>query len=131
MTEPLFLTAEEVEYLHQRGLDEHGGRPGLRDRGLLESALAMPQAGFGGEFFHSSIFHMAAAYAFHIAENQPFVDGNKRAAIAAALMFLALNGIELSVEANEPLYDAMMAISARKLDKAGLAGILERLAKAV
>lgn len=61
-------------------IDLYGGAHGIRDLGLLQSALAMPSAGFGGEFFHIDIFEMAAAYAFHIAQNHPFLDGNKRTA---------------------------------------------------
>jgi death on curing protein len=87
VSEPDFLTLEDVLLIHEQQLERYGGSPGIRDRGLLESAVAQPQAGFGGKYVHESIFDMAAAYAFHIAENQPFVDGNKRAALASALCF--------------------------------------------
>jgi death-on-curing protein len=127
MLEPIFLTVDEIEELHADGLDEHGGQPGVRDRGLLESAVATPQAGFGGEYAHSTLWLMASAYAFHIAQNQPFLDGNKRAGLAAALVFLNLNGHP--VRDSVGLYEAMIAISARTLDKAGLADLLESLAK--
>lgn len=92
MREPEFLDVEEVIALHGRQLEEFGGSSGIRDRGLLESAVAMPAATFGGAFVHEDLFAMAAAYAFHIAENQPFVDGNKRAGLYAALAFLRMNG---------------------------------------
>jgi death-on-curing protein len=88
VNEPEFLTVEDVLELHARSLDRFGGGEGIRDRGLLESAVAAPQAGFGGQFAHSDLYEMAAAYAFHIAQNQPFVDGNKRAGLGAALVFL-------------------------------------------
>ena len=101
-----------------------------RDRGLLESAMAVPEASFGGAFLHPTLYSMAAAYAYHIAENQPFVDGNKRAALGAALVFLELNGVSID-DPKGRLYDAMMAIAARKLDKDGLANLLERLANRV
>ncbi|MDP3541074.1 MAG: type II toxin-antitoxin system death-on-curing family toxin [Elusimicrobiota bacterium] len=107
-------------------MERHGGRGGIRDRGLLESA-AVPEASFGGALLHPSLFSMAAAYAYHIAENQPFIDGNKRAGLAAALVFLELNGVSI----NDPrgsLYGAMMDIAARKMTKEGLANLLERLA---
>ena len=78
MTEPQFLTLEDVLVIHEEQLNAFGGLDGIRDQGLLESAVMMPQASFGGEYLHSSIFEMASAYAFHIAENQPFLDGNKR-----------------------------------------------------
>jgi death-on-curing protein len=126
MTEPVFLTVEDVELMHARGIALHGGQHGVRDRGSLESAVATPQAGFGGEYAHPTLWLMAAAYAFHIAENQAFLDGNKRAGLAAALAFLNVNGHP--VRTTTGLYEAMIAISARKLDKVGLAALLESLA---
>lgn len=82
-----FLTVDEVIELHEMQIERYGGSEGIRDRNLLESAVLMAQASFGGEYVHSDIYKMAAAYAFHIAENQPFIDGNKRAALASALVF--------------------------------------------
>jgi len=90
--EPLFLSVEDVLALHGDQLRLFGGSAGVRDRGALESAVATPGATFDGEFLHEDLFHMAAAYAFHIAENQPFVDGNKRTGLNAALVFLDVNG---------------------------------------
>jgi death-on-curing protein len=72
--EPLFLDVEDVLALHADQLEVYGGSPGLRDRGLLESAVAQPQASFGGEFANEGLFAMAAAYLFHIVKNHPFVD---------------------------------------------------------
>ena len=92
MKEPSFLSFAEVLEIQRVQTETYGGDLTLRDRGMLESALAMPQSTFGGEFLHKTLFTMAAAYAYHIAENQPFVDGNKRTGLAAALVFLALNG---------------------------------------
>jgi len=99
---------------------------GLRDAGLLESAVSMPRASAGGEFAHEDLFAMAAAYAFHIAQNQPFVDGNKRTGLLAAIVFLDLNGIAI-VDPEGRLYEAMIAIAERRLDKAALAGLLLEL----
>ena len=82
----------EVLEIHRDQIERHGGDAGLRDIGLLEAAAAIPQSSFGGEFLHGSLFEMAVAYAYHISENQPFVDGNKRTALGAALIFLELNG---------------------------------------
>ncbi len=130
MNEPEFLDLEEVLLIHQEQLERFGGGAGLRDQGLLESAIAMPRATFGGQFVHGSLFEMAAAYAFHIAENQPFLDGNKRTAVLAAVVFLELNGFVV-VEPPSYFYDAMIAIAERRLDKAGLASQLERLARGV
>ena len=127
MTDPLFLNVADVEEIHGESLERFGGSAGIRDRSLLESAVATPQAGFGGQYLHQSLFDMAAAYAFHIAENQPFVDGNKRAALGAALVFLELNNVDID-DPEGRLYDAMIAIATRHLDKAGLGLLLRELA---
>ena len=126
MTNIHFLSLEDVLTLHELQIEQYGGATGIRERSLLESAVAMPQASFGGEFVHSSIFEMAAAYAFHIAENQPFVDGNKRTALASALVFLDWQNVELE-DPNERLYDAMIAIAEKKMSKNELADLLESL----
>jgi death-on-curing protein len=112
-----FLTVEDVEALHSEQLRLFGGQDGVRDRGALESAVATPSASFDGELLHAGIFAMAAAYAFHLAENQP-----------AALVFLGINGWDVD-DPEELLYDAMIGISARNLSKEQLADLLERLAK--
>ncbi|HET9553399.1 MAG TPA: type II toxin-antitoxin system death-on-curing family toxin [Anaeromyxobacteraceae bacterium] len=130
MKDPEFLEIEEVLELHARQIQAFGGSLGLRDRGMLESALAMPRVTFGGDYVHSDLFAMAAAYAFHVAENQPFVDGNKRTGLGAALVFLRLNGYRV-VDPAESLYDAMIAIAEHRMDKAGLAEILRTLARPV
>ena len=96
MTEPVFLDVEDVLLIHEEQLAKYGGAPGLRDAGLLESAVAMPRASAGGEFAHSDLFAMAAAYAFHVAQNQPFVDGNKRTGLLAAIVFLDLNSVAIA-----------------------------------
>ena len=127
MKDPLFLLVDEVLELQARLLAEHGGQQGVRDRGLLESAVATPQASFGGDFLHEDIFAMAAAYAYHIAENQPFFDGNKRAAAGAALVFLRLNGLRITREHDWVLYEAMIAIAEHRIDKDGLAALLRRI----
>lgn len=76
MIEPTFLALDEVLRIHEEQLGAFGGIHGIRDRSLLESPVMTPQASFGGEYLHTDLFEMAAAYAFHIAENQPFLDGN-------------------------------------------------------
>ena len=129
MKEPEFLSVDEVMRLHDRSLAAFGGGAGIRDLGLLESAVAAPQASFGGEFAHRDLFEMAAAYAFHIAQNQPFVDGNKRTGLGAALAFLWLNGIDID-DPEQRLYDAMIAIAERRMDKAGLSELFRILAEA-
>lgn len=130
MTEPLFLSLEEVLELHADQIRHFGGTAGLRDRGALESAIAIPAATFGGEFLHTDLFEMAAAYAFHIAQNQPFLDGNKRAGLNACLVFLLLNGWDVT-DPQGALSDAMLAFAVGSLDKVGFAGVLRSLATEV
>ena len=127
MLEPEFLTLEDVLELHAEALRRHGGSDGLRDAGLLDSALAQPQANFGGVWAHPDIFSMAAAYAFHLSENQAFIDGNKRVALAAALAFLVLNGVGRTPDPRDRLYDAMLAMATRTLTKDGFADLLAEL----
>ena len=120
MNEPVFLSREAVDVIHEASLREFGGADGLRDENALESALAQPMH----EFFYreADLFQIAAAYAYHIAENQPFVDGNKRTGLLGALNFLAANGI-VSDEPVDEFYDAMIAIAEKRLDKTGLAAV--------
>jgi death-on-curing protein len=123
----LFLTVAEVLRLHRDQLRLFGGADGIRDAAALESAVATPMSTFDGAFLHEGVFEMAAAYAFHLAENQPFLDGNKRTALNAALVFLDINGW-LVVDPEMRLYDAMIALSTRALDKRGLAMLFSELA---
>jgi len=128
--EPTFLSLDEVIFLHDEQLVRFGGAAGIRDLDLLASAVGTPQASFGGEFLHPDLFSMAAAYAFHIAQNQPFVDGNKRAGLLSALVFLDLNGMMVS-DPEGLLYQAMIDIAERTMDKGGLADLLRTLTKPV
>ena len=108
--EPRFLTMSEVLIVLQDQIRGYGGTYGLRDPALLSSALAMPSSTFEGKYLHQDLFEQAAAYAFHICQNHPFVDGNKRTALATARVFLSLKGIEL-YDPNEELYDLMMKVA--------------------
>ena len=83
---------EAVLAIHAEVLAAHGGLRGLRDRGLLESAVAAPQASFGGKPLMRDVVEIAAAYLYYLCRNHPFADGNKRTALAAALVFLEANG---------------------------------------
>jgi death-on-curing protein len=123
---PVFLTRSQVDRIHDISLERYGGQAGVREPGLVDSALASAQNTFfygGGD-----VFDIAAAYAFHIAEAQAFNDGNKRAAIGAALTFLELNLVRLTPSEDE-LYDAMIAIAKKRLTKAGLAELFRSVAK--
>lgn len=124
--DPDFSTVEDVLVLHEELLARYGGADGVRDPGGLDSAVAMPRATFGGEFVHEGLFGMAAAYAFHVAQNQPFVDGNKRTGLAAALVFFDLNGITIA-DPEGRLHTAMIEFAERRLDKDGFAELLREL----
>ena len=93
MQYPLFLTLAEVVEIHSDQLKRYGGQAGVRDFGLLESALARPEASFAGEWLHKNLHEMAAAYAYHLCQSYPFIDGNKRTGLACALVFLELNDL--------------------------------------
>lgn len=127
MQAPRFIEKEMVFAIHTRQLEKFGGTPGLRDAGLLDSALAQPQATFSGELLHPTIAEQAAAYLYHLAMNHPFIDGNKRTAFAVMDTFLRVNGYVLTLT-NEQAYDLVLQVVERKLDKAGF---MAELAKAV
>jgi death-on-curing protein len=122
-----FLTREEIDELHSDSLAEFGGIAGVRDDSLVESAIgaALNEHYYGG----GDAFSVAAAYAFHIAQNQAFLDGNKRTAVAAALTFLAMNGYATDHEEGERLaiYDALIAIADRRMSKPELADLFRSL----
>ena len=125
MNEPIFLELGEILRIHARSLAEHGGRDGVRDLGLVESALASAKNILyyaGGDWFD-----VAAGYAFHLAEAQAFIDGNKRTAVVAALVFLAKNGIYVT-PATWELYNAMIDVAEKKKSKADLADIFRKRA---
>jgi death-on-curing protein len=117
---PRFLSVEEVLELHEQLVQRFGGSHGLRDLGMLESAVAMPQAGFGDSYLHDDVFEMAAAYLFHIVMNHPFIDGNKRAGTHAALVFLADNGYAIELSQDEK-YDLVIGICEGTVTKKQLA----------
>ncbi len=116
----------EVLLILQDQIRRYGGAYGVRDPDLLSSALAMPSSSFEGHYLHKDTYEQAAAYAFHLCQNHPFVDGNKRTALASALVFLSLNGIELE-DPKEDLYKLMMAVSSNGTGKADIATEFRRL----
>ena len=126
--DPAFLTVGQVETLHRIALERHGGHDGIRDAAGFESAVMQPRNVW--YYAQGDLFDVAAAYAFHLAESQAFLDGNKRTGIGAALVFLEGNGVPVP-EATAELYAAMIAIAERRLDKAALAGLLRHLAARV
>jgi death-on-curing protein len=126
--DPEFLDLEDAMELHRLSLEQYGGGAGVRDLGLLESALAQPRSAFGEQYAHEGLYAMAAAYLFHIARNHPFVDGNKRTALLAALVFLDINGITIERE-SDALYDLTMGVAEGRIDKAAAALELSRVAR--
>jgi len=94
----VFLTLDEAIALHADQIERYGGRSGIRDLGLLRSALAVPSATFEGRFLHEGLHEMAAAYLFHIVRHHPFVDGNKRVGLMVVLAFLGLNARRLDAD---------------------------------
>jgi death on curing protein len=126
--EPRFLTIDEVLYLHDESLERFGGSAGIREPGLVESALGSARNVFW--YGHGDLFEIAAAYAFHIAQSQAFLDGNKRTAVSAAIVFLRINQIRFP-EDDGSVYRAMIEIAEKRLDKHGLAKTLRRLVESV
>ena len=111
-----FLSVDDVLLLHADTIDVDGGSHGVRDHGLLDAAVAMPRQQFGGVFLHEDLAAMAAAYFFHIAQNHPFIDGNKRAAVMSCLAFLLANGVEASMSPLE-LETMTLKVAAGELSK--------------
>jgi len=125
LTGVIFLGLDEVIAVHGNQLRLYGGLAGIRSLDLLKSALAMPTAAFGGDYLHTNIYDMAAAYLFHIAKNHPFLDGNKRVGATAAALFLLMNGIELV--ADEDKYEQLvLSVVAGKAGKAEITRFFKR-----
>ena len=118
----------DVIRVHTDQIERYGGRAGIRDTGLLRPALAMPRASFGGEWLHRDLYEMGAAYAFHISQDHPFLDGNKRTALACAFVFLEINGVSIT-DSEGRLYRVMMDVASGALDKLGLAKVFRSLSR--
>jgi death on curing protein len=125
--ELVFLTLVEVLEIHENQIDLYGGKSGVRDLGLLSSALAAPESSFDGNYLHGDIFDMAAAYLFHIVRNHPFIDGNKRTGAVTALVFLYFNNVELEIDEDE-FANAVIAVASGAWDKTRIADFLRSAA---
>ena len=119
-----FIPKDLVLTIHADLLRRYGGRAGLRDAGLLESALAQPMITVDRKDAHKTIFHKAAAYGFHICKNHPFVDGNKRVAFVLMNIFLERNGWYLE-SSEEDAYEMMMRLASSKMTKIQLSAWLK------
>jgi death on curing protein len=123
-----FLEVEDVLDVHFDQIQRYGGDPSIRDYGLLESAVNMPRASFGGQFMHEFPHEMAAAYMFHLVANHPFVDGNKRTGLGAALLFLDWHGLQLASSKQET-GDLVLDVATGKADKAACVAFFKRFVK--
>lgn len=126
MLNPKFLALSEILLIHEVQIARFGGMNGIRDEGLLESALAQPKATFGGELLHTTIHEQAGAYLYHIAKNHPFIDGNKRTAFAAMDVFLRMNSYALKLT-DEQSYRLVLQVVQGDLSKEELAACLQQV----
>ena len=110
------LTVEIVKEIHQTAIRDFGGSDGIRENALLESAVAAPQATFGGKAIYASLSEIAAAYLYYLCKNHPFLDGNKRTALGACLVFLRLNGVETKPDG--PQWEQLVLdVAASRIDR--------------
>ena len=120
MMQAIFLTLTEVNEIHVYQLEHFGGSSGVRDINLLKSAIGMPEMSFGGVMLHKDIYEMAAAYLFHIAENHPFIDGNKRTGAMTSVVFLDINGIDFN-SSDEDFTQMVLAVASGNMQKGEIA----------
>ncbi|HPX26442.1 MAG TPA: type II toxin-antitoxin system death-on-curing family toxin [Treponemataceae bacterium] len=125
-----FLSVSDILIIHEDQIRNYGGIYGTRDISLVSSAQFIPEASFGGEYVCKSIEEMAAAYAYHLCQNHPFLDGNKRTALAVSLVFLDLNGYELDIS-NDDIYKIMMRVAESKLSKQELTALFSKYCKKI
>ncbi|MHC5725337.1 MAG: type II toxin-antitoxin system death-on-curing family toxin [Nostoc sp.] len=124
MQTPRFISISQVLDIHQDEINSFGGTSGVRDEGLLDSALAQPQATFDGELLHPTIHEQAAAYLYHLAMNHPFIDGNKRTAFAVMDTFITLNAYSLNLS-QEQAYNLVIRVVQKEISKEELSAFLE------
>ena len=117
--DPVFLTLAEIIEIHDYQIDVFGGSDGLRSQEMLESAIGIPSSTFGGAYLHPTVPDMAAAYLFHLVENHPFVDGNKRVGTRSALVFLELNEYDFDATDDE-LTEVVLQVAGGKMPKDAL-----------
>ena len=130
MAEPIWVLDEVVEAIHKRQLAEHGGAAGIRDASLLGSALVRPKHLLAYAENELTLSRLAAAYAFGIARNHPFVDGNKRTAFVAAVLFLRINDYTLAATQEEK-YETFLALADGRLEENSLTKWLDSRCQSV
>lgn len=126
--QPDFLRIHEALFIHQDQVRRYGGDGSVHEGHLLFSAVAQPRATFDGAFLHADLFDMAAAYLFHLVQNHPFVDGNKRAGAATALVFLEMNGVDVDADEDD-LVELVFAVAQGRADKARVADFFRAAAR--
>lgn len=123
MKDVLFISKEHILRLHKLAIDDFGGATDVRDASLVDSAISQPMQTFGGEFLHTTIQEMAAAYFYHISQNQGFSDGNKRTGFLALVTFLKINGYDLTIP-SDYVWPVLLKVASGELDKTQLAEFL-------
>lgn len=124
MQNPRFISKALAKTLHQQEIQKFGGSPGIRDEGLLDSALAQPQATFASQLLHPTVREQAAAYLYHLVKNNPFIDGNKRAGFAVMVAFLDLNGFRLNMSSDKA-YNMVLQVACGEISKDELYVLLQ------
>jgi death-on-curing protein len=125
-----FLTLSEILLILEDQIKNYGGIYGIRDINLLSSAIYMPESCFERKYLHETIPAMAAAYAFHICQNHPFIDGNKRVALVSSLVFLDINGYEFNCK-DEILYNKILDVAKGEAKKDNLIKFYEKYSKKI
>jgi len=118
------VSQDAVLAIHAHLIEKFGGSTGLRDEGLLDSALSQPYQTFFGEFLHPTIYEQAAAYLYHLTKNHAFIDGNKRVALAATITFLRMNGYRLGLPKKEA-EALVLEVAEGRINKQEVAAIFE------
>ncbi|PJZ59448.1 type II toxin-antitoxin system death-on-curing family toxin [Leptospira adleri] len=121
-----YLSYEEILYIHKNQIEGYGGSYGIRDKNLLESAIAQPLSGFDNQEFHIGLIQKAAAYLFYLCKNHGFIDSNKRVALASALIFLDLNGVEIE-DQEDSLYELTIGVADGSVSLESIIRTLEKL----
>ena len=119
-----FLTFHDVMAIHSDQIKRYGGKIGVRDQGLLLSAIAQPCSQFSGRYLHDSLHQQAAAYLYHLCKNHPFIDGNKRVGLASTLVFLDLNGHSINEFEEDELEITTYSVAAGQLTKEDVSAFL-------
>ncbi|MFW6030402.1 MAG: type II toxin-antitoxin system death-on-curing family toxin [Halanaerobiales bacterium] len=125
MNDIKFIPKDIILFFHKQLVKIYGGSSGIRDENLLDSALEQPKATYQGEYLHDSLIKMAAAYGYHLCNNHPFIDGNKRIAFVAMDTFLQKNNLEITAS-EKKAYKMMIQVSSGQLSKKELTLWLEK-----